>query len=79
MLQYLSPGHLPNHLTIAQICYGLSNIRNPLLASHASHILPYRGLGTGIPRVLKSYPDIEMIDDREANQFKIVIKRPVVS
>jgi len=66
---------LPNHLTTEQIRYGLSNIRNPLLTSHASYILPYRGLGTGIPRVLKSYADIEMIDDREANQFKVVIKR----
>jgi len=39
-----NPGHLPNHLNVEQIHYGLSNMRNPLLASHATHLLPYRGL-----------------------------------
>lgn len=74
-IELISPGHLPNHLTIAQICYGLSNLRNPTLATHATHILPYRGLGTGIPRVLESYHAVEFTDDHEANQFKVVIKR----
>jgi ATP-dependent DNA helicase RecG len=74
-IELISPGHLPNHLTIEQIRCGLSNMRNPVLASHATHILPYRGLGTGIPRVLESYKGVEFTDDREANQFKVVIKR----
>lgn len=75
-IELISPGQLPNHLTIEQIRYGLSNIRNPVLASHASHILPYRGLGTGIPRVYQSYTDIKFINDCEGNQFKVIIKRP---
>jgi len=74
-IELMSPGHLPNHLTIAQVRCGLSNIRNPILATHATHLLPYRGLGTGIPRVLESYNAVEFTDDREANQFKVVIKR----
>jgi predicted HTH transcriptional regulator len=74
-IELISPGHLPNHLTIEQVRCGLSNMRNPLLATHATHILPYRGLGTGIPRVLESYNAVEFTDDREANQFKVVIKR----
>jgi len=75
-IELINPGQLPNHLTTAQIRYGLSNIRNPVLASHASHILPYRGLGTGIPRVYQSYADIELHNDCEGNQFKVIITRP---
>ena len=74
-VEIVSPGHLPNNLTIANIKSGNSNIRNPILASYATKILPYRGLGSGIRRALKAYPDIEFIDDREGNQFMVVIKR----
>lgn len=74
-IEFLSPGHLPNSLTVAHIKRGISNIRNPLLASFAAKILPYRGLGNGILRALKAYPDIEFVDDREANQFQVVIAR----
>ena len=76
-IELISPGHLPNHLTPKQIRCGLANMRNPRLASHASHILPYRGLGTGIPRALQAYPDIDIDDDRESNQFKVVIRRRI--
>lgn len=72
-----NPGHLPNHLSVEQIRYGLSNMRNPLLASHATHLLPYRGLGSGIPRALKAWPNIEWVDDRAGNQFKAIIRRPI--
>ena len=74
-IELISPGHLPNHLTREHIRCGLANMRNPRLASHASHILPYRGLGTGIPRALKAYPAIDIYDDREGNQFKVIIWR----
>jgi len=55
-IEIISPGHLPNHLDIEQIRFGLSNLRNPALASHAFHILPYRGLGSGIPRATAAWP-----------------------
>ena len=74
-IEILSPGHLPNSLTIEQAKHGISNIRNPILASFAAKILPYRGLGNGILRALKAYPDIEFIDDREGNQFQVIIRR----
>ncbi|MBK8534128.1 MAG: putative DNA binding domain-containing protein [Candidatus Competibacteraceae bacterium] len=70
-----NPGHLPNHLNVEQIRYGLSNMRNPLLASHATHLLPYRGLGSGIPRALNACPRLELVDDRIGNQFKAIIPR----
>lgn len=75
-VEVISPGHLPNHLTTGQIRYGLSNTRNPLLVSHASHLLPYRGLGSGIPRAFQAWPTIDLIDDRAGYQFKVIIKRP---
>ncbi|MCK5729327.1 MAG: putative DNA binding domain-containing protein [Methylococcales bacterium] len=75
-IEIISPGHLPNSLTIEHIKNGNSNIRNPVLASFAAKILPYRGLGNGIRRALRAYPDIELIDNRDENLFKVVIKRP---
>jgi len=74
-IEIISPGHLPNNLTVANIKSGNSNIRNPVLASYATRILPYRGLGSGILRALKAWPSIEFEDDREGNQFKVTLAR----
>ncbi len=78
-VEIISPGHLPNNLTIENIKNGNSNIRNPILASYATKILPYRGLGSGIIRALKAYPNIDFVDDRDGNQFKAVILRQKIS
>jgi len=74
-IEIISPGHIPNNLTIENIKNGNSNIRNPILASFATKILPYRGLGNGIRRALKEYPSIDFIDDKVGNMFKVVIHR----
>jgi ATP-dependent DNA helicase RecG len=74
-IEIISPGHLPNNLTIQNIKSGNSNIRNPILASFATKLLPYRGLGNGIRRAVKAYPDIDFFDDRDNNFFKVVINR----
>ena len=74
-IEIISPGHLPNNLTVANIRSGNSKIRNPILASYATHLLPYRGLGSGIFRSLNAYPEIEFDDDRAGNQFKVTIRR----
>jgi ATP-dependent DNA helicase RecG len=74
-IEIISPGHLPNSLTVANIRSGNSNIRNPILTSYATKVLPYRGLGTGILRALKEYPDIDFVDDPDRNLFAVVIKR----
>ena len=47
---------LPNNLTVANIRNGNSNIRNPILTSFATTLLPYRGLGTGLVRTVRAYP-----------------------
>jgi len=74
-IEIVSPGHLPNNLTVANIRTGNSNIRNPILTSYATKVLPYRGLGTGIVRALRAYPTIEFEDDRDGNLFRAVIRR----
>lgn len=74
-VEIISPGHLPNNLTVANIRSGNSNMRNPILTSYATKLLPYRGLGTGIPRALREYPAIDFVDDREGNLFRAVIRR----
>jgi ATP-dependent DNA helicase RecG len=72
-VEIISPGHLPNNLTIENIKSGNSNIRNPILASFATKLLPYRGIGSGIRRALKAYPRIEFFDDRDNNHFKVLL------
>lgn len=75
-IEIISPGHLPNNLTVANIRSGNSNMRNPILASYATKMLPYRGLGSGIVRAIKEYPEIEFIDDRAGNRFVAIVRRP---
>lgn len=74
-VEIISPGHLPNNLTVENIKAGNSNSRNPVLASFANQILPYRGYGSGILRALENYPSIDFIDDRDGNLFRCVIRR----
>lgn len=74
-IEIISPGHLPNNLTVENIKAGNSNARNPVLASFAHHILPYRGYGSGIVRALELYPHIDFVDDRDGNLFTCIIKR----
>lgn len=33
------------------------------MTEHASHILPYCGMGSGIPRALEAWPQIDLVDD----------------
>lgn len=74
-VEIISPGHLPNNLTIENIKAGNSNMRNPILASFAAKLLPYRGLGSGLLRALRAWPQIELIDDRAGNLFKAIVAR----
>ena len=74
-VEIISPGHLPNNLTIENIKAGNSNMRNPILASFAAKLLPYRGLGSGLLRALRAWPHIELIDDRVGNLFKVNVMR----
>jgi len=68
-VEIASPGHLPDSLSVEAIRQGRTNRRNPTLTEHAAQILPYRGLGSGIPRALREWPRIDLIDDVAGNQF----------
>lgn len=72
-VEIINPGHLPNNLTIENVKAGNSVARNPILTSFGTAVLPYRGLGNGIRRVLKVHKAIDLIDDREGNQFKAIV------
>jgi len=74
-VEIISPGHLPNSLTVENIKKGNSNSRNPILASFANQIIPYRGYGSGILRALQNYRAITFEDDRDGNLFKVTIAR----
>ena len=74
-IELISPGALPNNLTVENIRNGVSNIRNPLIASYATKELPYRGIGTGILRALAAVPDLELESDHDRNLFTATIPR----
>ena len=78
-IEIVSPGHLPNHLTVEKIRAGNSNIRNPILASYAAKgILPYHGIGSGIKRALADWPDIAFTDDRDGCLFTATVRRKII-
>jgi ATP-dependent DNA helicase RecG len=75
-IEIISPGCLPNNLTIEKILTGNSIIRNPILVSYiAKGLLPYRGIGSGIIRALKFWHKIIFENDLEGNQFKVTVLR----
>ncbi len=74
-IEIISPGKLPNNLTIENIKHGISVIRNPIITSFAAKILPYRGIGSGIVRAIKHYDKIDFINDTESEKFSAIIHR----
>lgn len=78
-VEIVSPGSLPNHLTIENILNGNSVIRNPTIVSYATKILPYSGIGSGIPRIIKNHPATKFLNDIDGEQFTVKLFRPVNS
>jgi len=74
-VEIISPGKLPNALTIEEIRYGNPVIRNSQIAMFSSYTLPYSGLGSGLKRAINAQPDIEFINDTEGEQFIVKIPR----
>lgn len=75
-LEIVSPGKLPNTLTIDNIKIGTSIPRNPILFTNARYILPFVGVGSGIPRAIANSPDLELINDIDRELFISIIRRP---
>lgn len=76
-VEIINPGHLPDSLNTDAIRRGVTNRRNPTLTDHAVQLLPYRGLGSGIPRALKAWSEVVFDDDVRGNQFRATVRRPV--
>lgn len=73
-VEIISPGSLPNHLTVEKILAGNANIRNPVIASYvAKGLLPYWGLGSGIKRAKAAWDGIAFIDDKQGAQFSAIV------
>jgi len=62
--------------TIEEVKKGNSFARNPLMAKFCAQTMPYRGLGSGIPRVLAEKSKVDFLDDKEGNQFTAIVSRP---
>jgi len=74
-VEIISPGTLPNTLTVEEAKFGNPITRNHQLVKFATHTLPYSGLGSGLKRALKEQPNIELINDEKSGLFVAVIPR----
>jgi predicted HTH transcriptional regulator len=75
-VEIISPGKLPNTLTVEKIKSGISIARNPVFHSLAPFVLDYSGFGTGIDRIVSHCPDVEMINDVKGEEFRTIFPRP---
>ena len=74
-VEIINPGCIMGNHTMEEVMLGNSFPRNPLLANFCAKTMPYRGLGSGIPRVLREDCHIEFRDSKQGNQFTAIIWR----
>ena len=74
-VEVISSGALAGGLTEDDIRSGKTYQRNPYMAIFATNALYYRGIGSGIVRILAEYPDIQLDNDDNAKEFKVTIWR----
>ena len=74
-LEIINPGSLYGGLKIDDIKLGVSRQRNPLMAGFAARTMIYRGLGSGIKRVVRENARIDFDNEESANQFKVAVWR----
>ena len=74
-VEIINPGCLPGNQTVDDVRHGNSNPRNIQLARFCLKTLPYRGLGSGIPRAFSLDKDIELVNSQSGNQFTAIIRR----
>ena len=77
-VEIISPGRLPNNLTVDQIKRGIRRTRNNIIASFAPDLVDYRGAGSGILRVSQLHKNVEFINDIGGEQFRVIFHRPVL-
>ncbi|MEC5128372.1 RNA-binding domain-containing protein [Verrucomicrobiales bacterium BCK34] len=72
-IEIISPGTLPNSLTIEEAQQGISRSRNPILERIGLTLMQYKGHGTGLRRAAKLYPTIQFHNDLDANRFQVTL------
>ena len=80
-VEIISPGALPNTIDVESIKIGIHIERNPIIVSMLKDFedIPYRGIGTGIHRILHECKNagiiVEFIEEKGAEQFKVIFHR----
>ncbi len=74
-IEIVNPGNLYGGLKVDDIKLGVSRQRNPLMAGFAARTMIYRGLGSGIKRVVRENIRIDFDNEESANQFKVTVWR----
>ncbi len=74
-VEIINPGCLYGGLRVEDIKLGVSRQRNPLMAELAAKTMIYRGLGSGIIRVMRENTPIEFDNQESADQFKVTVWR----
>lgn len=74
-VEIISPGALAGGLTEEDIRNGKTYQRNPYMVTFATNALHYKGIGSGIVRILAEYPDIQLDNDDSAKEFKVTVWR----
>jgi predicted HTH transcriptional regulator len=76
-IEIINPGCLYGGLQVEDIKLGVSRQRNPLMASLAAKTMIYRGLGSGIIRVMKEGACVDFVNEESANQFRTIVWRTI--
>ena len=76
-LEIINPGCLYGGLQVEDIKLGVSSQRNPLMAALAAKTMIYRGLGSGIIRVMKEGVRVDFVNEESANQFRTIVWRTI--
>lgn len=80
-VEIINPGALPNTMNVESLKMGIHIERNPILVSILKDIenIPYRGIGTGVQRILRECKDagvtVDFIEDKNNEQFKVIFYR----
>lgn len=74
-VEIINPGCIMGGHSIEEVMHGNSFARNPLMANFCAKTMPYRGLGSGIPRVLSEDSHVKFIDSKDGNLFTVCIYR----
>ena len=80
-VEIISPGALPNTVSVESMKVGIHIERNPIIVSMLKDIenIPYRGIGTGVQRILRECENVKItvdfIEEKDNEQFKVVFYR----